>query len=107
VISGLTRIDTLVLKISCELAFKTGHSDLIETKKILEAMNQIGIAEAEICESLELLQERGYIDAHRVVGGRPFQVYSLEPRGFHEYALVFIPDYNRLIERGNTRNCFQ
>lgn len=28
----------------------------------------------------------------------PFQVYSLKPRGFHEYAKVFIRDYNALID---------
>ena len=97
-ISGLTRIDTLVLKISCELALKTGHSDLIYTEKILEALNQMGVLEAEVWESLELLHERGLIDAHRVMGGgRPFQVYSLKPGGFNEYAKVFIHDYNTLI----------
>jgi serine/threonine protein kinase len=99
-IPGLTRTDTLALKISCELALKTGHPDLIETEKILEALQQIEIAEQEIWESLELLNERGYIAAHRVIGGgRPFQVYSVEPSGFHAYANVFIPDYNALINR--------
>jgi serine/threonine protein kinase len=99
-IASLTRTDTLVLKVSCELALKTGHSDLIETSKILEALHEIGIVESEVWESLELLDECGYIDAHRVLGGgRPFQVYSLKPRGFHEYAKSFIPDYNELIDR--------
>jgi len=99
-IPGLTRIDTLALKISCELALKTGHSDVIETSKILEALQQIGFAEPEVWESLELLNERGYIAAHRVIGGGiPFHVYSLEPSGFHAYAKVFIPHYNALIDR--------
>jgi hypothetical protein len=99
-IPGLTRTDTLALKISCELALKTGHSDVIETSKILEALQQIGFAELEVWESLELLNERGYIAAHRLIGGgMPFQVYSLEPSGFHAYAKIFIPDYNALINR--------
>ena len=100
VIAGLTKTDTFVLKVSCELALRTGDSDLIETSKIAEALREIGVAEPDVWESLELLNERGYIKAHRVMGGgRPFQVYSLELRGFHEYAKVFIPDYNTLIER--------
>lgn len=99
-ILGLRRTDTLALKISCEVALKTGNSDVIETSKLLEALQQIGIAEDEVWESLELLNEHEYIKGHHVMGGgRPFQVYSLELRGFHEYAKVFIPDYNAQIER--------
>jgi serine/threonine protein kinase len=98
-INGLTRTDTLALKMSCELALKTGHSDVIEASKILEALHQIGIAELDVWESLELLNERRYIKAHRVIGGgMPFQVYSLELLGFNEYAKVFIADYNELID---------
>lgn len=99
-IAGLKKTDTLVLKISCELALKTGHPDIIETSTIVEALNPLGIAESEIWESLEILNERRYIKAHRVFGGdRPFQVYALELRGFHSYAKLFIPDYETIINR--------
>jgi len=99
-IPGLTRTDTLALKISCELALKTGRSEVIETSKILEALNQMGIPEHHVWESLELLNERRYIATHRVIGGgRHFQIFSVEPSGFHAYAKLFIPNYHALINR--------
>lgn len=93
ILPDLTEIDSLLFKLSCEKAIEIGDN-LIQTENILEETKSLGIHQEEFFESIEILENRGYIKATRVFGNIPISHFSITVYGFDKYARAYIGDYD-------------
>lgn len=91
-IPGLTRMDSLVFKLSAEKELL--NSPTIIDPKTLFAETDIPLSELE--DSLEMLEQHGYIRLIRHVGPGPYR-FSITLYGMDQYARAYIPDYSRII----------
>lgn len=94
-IPGLTRIDNLVLKKSCESELKE-YKYIVSPKNLFLENGRNILPEAELSDSLEILDQYGYINLHRTLGKGPYQ-YELTLLGFDKYASAYIKDYQKII----------
>lgn len=95
-ISGLTKGDNLVLMMSCESEMKD-YNYIVDPKKIFIKDGEFIIPEIELKESLEILDQNGYIEFHRTLGN-DLDSYSIRLYGFEEYARAYIPEYQDIIK---------
>jgi len=94
-IAGLKRTDVFVLKVSCERAI--ADNDLfIEPTKVFCAGIATEIPEAILCESLEILDQQGFIKLHRILTPGPY-TYQLTNFGLDKYLRAYFADYDKLI----------
>ncbi len=96
-IPDLTKIDSLVLKLSCEEAIKTGYRH-ITTKSILDQAKSLDISEEELLDTLDILHEKGYIEGKYASGRRSPSFFLITVCGFEEYARAYIGDYDSIVE---------
>jgi len=96
IIPDLTKVDSLILKLSCEEAIKNGHSH-IDTESILAQAKSIDIHSEEFFETLEVLDRKGYIEMTRTIGGH-VPDFSITVFGFDEYARVYMENYDSILE---------
>jgi hypothetical protein len=97
---GLTSVDTLVLKLSCEKAIEA-VAYFIETRDVWEQVDAVGVPLVEFNDSLEVLHVRGYIrtddETLGSVDESPLS-YTIQIRGFEEYARPFVENYESIID---------
>lgn len=94
-IGGLNNLDSLVLRLSCDEHFKTGDS-FINPAKIFLQNDKLIVPEGELKDSLEILDDQGYIKLLRTLGGGLFS-YRITTYGFEAYAKAVIPNYEQKI----------
>jgi len=94
-IGNLNNIDSLVLRLACEDALKSGHAFINPSKIYFKNGNHV-IPNSELSDSLEVLDQHGHIKLSRTIGARihHFQVTNY---GFETFARSCIPDYDRII----------
>ncbi len=94
-IPGLTKGDSLILKLIGDQAIKEGGPYSIGTDLILAQASLQNISEDETFDSLEMLDKRGYIKplTRNMLKGRYPTAFSVENYGFQRYARQYIPDY--------------
>jgi hypothetical protein len=94
-VGGLNNIDSLVLKLACEDALKTGRAFINPGKVYLENGDHL-VPESELSDSLEVLDQQGYIKLSRTIGPgiHHFQVTNY---GFETFARSCIPEYDRAV----------
>lgn len=90
-IGGLSNIDSLVLRLSCENSIIT-NGDFIYPETSFGSESQSYIPEGELLDSLAILDEQGYISLLRTFGSGPTP-YRVTTLGFEFYAESAIPDY--------------
>lgn len=92
---GLTELDTLVLKICCEDLIQNSDTviDVINPQKISDHTQPLEIGEQDILESVEILEDKNYLDTTKVHGGGIIMI-KVTGWGFEEYARFHIPDYD-------------
>jgi hypothetical protein len=97
VLPNLTKTDTAVMKLACEQAIRQGH-DIVYLQDIEELLNAQDVSIADRHDSLEILDNRGYIRLHHMIGCSPssFEVTTL---GFQRYATLFRNDYASIIRQ--------
>jgi len=95
-IPGLNKNDNLVLKISCESELKD-YKQILDPEILFKKDNSFIIPESELKESLDILDQYGYIELHRTFGTGLYS-YSILPYGIEEYAKAYIPDYQDTIQ---------
>ena len=94
-IPGLTKIDNLVLKISCE-------NEILENNYIVEPQHLFGkngkleLPPSELSDSLEMLDQHRYIKLHRHIGPGPYR-YQITLHGMDQYARTYMPNYQEII----------
>ena len=92
---GLTSVDTLVLKLSCQKAIE-GFDYFIQTHDVWEQVDAVGVPLVEFNDSLEVLHGRGYIRTDdETLGSADESSLSntIQIRGFEEYARAFVETY--------------
>ena len=94
-IGGLSNMDSLVLRLSCEHALRTGH-EFIEPSKALLSGGTPALPEGELSDSLEMLDRGGYIKVTRLIG-TAFCPYRVTTFGFRAYAEACVPDYGERV----------
>ena len=82
--------DARVLKAICEYSVRINF-DWLDTDGVLQIANSYGIAEDDFFDSIEILNNRGYIKTHGRVD-RPGNI-EVKPYGFVNYANQYVPDY--------------
>ena len=99
VLLGLTRVDSIVFKLSCEKAIEIGYRyKPIDTESILEQVSSLDIPQEEFFESLGILDRKGYIKAGRNAGVRGIPFFSITSYGFDKYARVYIDNYDSVLK---------
>lgn len=95
-IGGLTKMDSLVLKIACEQALETG-SALINTAQTY-ATNKLEIPVSELHDSMAVLDMQGYLSIRRTLGAG-LKDFHLTTSGLDAYANACIDDYQKIQEK--------
>jgi hypothetical protein len=99
-ITGLTKEDSLILKMSCEELLQTHehrHS-LVQPKRpegICELAESMGIDQNTTLESLEVLDSKGYIKSGGYKGDS-LLYFTVTDFGFEQYARAYLPNYDSL-----------
>src|SRR5205814_1012360 len=70
-IPGLSKIDSLLLKMAGGKAIENGHRFRIETQEMLSQVASQGISPYQFYESLAVLGDSHYLDLHVTLGGEP------------------------------------
>ena len=94
-IGDLNNIDSLILKLSCDEALKTGN-DFIDPGEMFLVDEKPVVPETELADSLEVLDQNGYVKLSRTIGAG-FSHFRVTTYGFDEYARTCIPDYDETI----------
>jgi hypothetical protein len=93
---GLTRVDSLVLKVACETAIAGDQFTLLP-----EGLCQIcavhGLTTAQVMESLLILDGRGCLACEHDVNGTMY-LCTVAPFGFENYARHCVPDYDEIVK---------
>lgn len=95
-VSGLTKVDSLVMKIICDTSLRIGQP-WINANQIKEEITSQGISEDEMYESIDVLSNRYYVKGNRTFGSKGLDFFRITSTGFQAYAKVFIPNYSRLL----------
>lgn len=93
---GLSKIDMLVLKASCENSIDVG-GPFVGTSSILKALEDTGISQEQVYESLEILKEKYFIDAQIELGSSGIDFFSITTYGFETFAYVFMKDFDGFV----------
>lgn len=94
-IGGLNNMDSLVLKLACEEALKNGNN-FINPGKVYLADGAPVVPESELKDSLEILNQQGYVKLSRTIGAglHHFQVTTY---GFERFAHTCIQGYEQTV----------
>lgn len=90
-IGSLNNIDSLVLRLSCEEVLKTGDT-FVNPRRVFLKDDKPLAPEEELKDSLEILDNNGYIKLMRTIGGGFFP-YQVTTYGFDAYTNASIPNY--------------
>ena len=88
-ISGLSRIDTIVLKALCEKAISINHV-LVMVDSIKDDLQVKGIDQTALDESIEILTHGDYITS----SSPRLRHVTITTNGFHEYLRIFYSGYD-------------
>lgn len=91
-IRGLTETDSLILKLSCEIALEQNFPQ-VGTDSVSERIGEFGIDYPEVLESLHVLDEKGYIEVAWKLKEDAFFQLVVTSYGFDEYGKVYLEDY--------------
>src|SRR5258708_1977693 len=106
-ISGLKRIDGLLLKLAGEKAIEDDQRMML-TAEILSQATALGVSRYDFYESLAVLGDKGYFELQRNSSQEPSEPelrsltrggvakFSITIHGFEEYAKAYIPEYSSI-----------
>ncbi|MDP8100777.1 toll/interleukin-1 receptor domain-containing protein [Phocoenobacter atlanticus] len=100
-IGGLAKADNLVLKVSCEYAIENDDI-MIDPESLFGDGEQLGFNRLEIKDCIEILEQNGYIDVSRYLGGDGDNYschFSITTYGLENYARSYIVDYLETLEK--------
>jgi hypothetical protein len=94
-IGYLTRTDGIIFESACRMALAEDNP-LINPDPLIAALREQDVSESQIMESLEVLDNRGYIQLHRTMGPPHVDAFSVQSFGFDYYVAAAIPEFDRL-----------
>jgi hypothetical protein len=93
-VPGLTDVDSLVLKLSCEAQLEQESlRDMLRPDTIIEHTEKMELPQDEVLESLEVLGGRGYLKLDESEEGH-LLLLRVTNYGFGEYARTYLPGYD-------------
>lgn len=93
--SGIARIDAVILKAICRITIES-EMPFVQPDALTEKMAVVGITEAEIIETQEVLEGKGILELSRTMGPPHVNFMKVTPLGFDLFAHACIPDYSKL-----------
>jgi hypothetical protein len=95
--AGLTRIDSQVFEILCSKAVDTG-SVIVEMRDVETELAELGITDAELIESQEVLRGRGYVEPQFGFQQSVACMFQVLPAGFEQFLRIALPNYRALTD---------
>jgi len=96
-ISGLTRIDDLVLREIARLQIEENNG-LVMFDQLCAESTLVDVPQQELLDSLEILGQKYLINISYVMGA-PLSHVVLTNFGFQQFAEAYVPDYNEVVAR--------
>ena len=96
-ISGLTRVDGLVLRVVARLQIEEGNG-LVMYDHLCSEPVLADVPQQELLDSLEILGQKLFIKIARVLGA-PLSHVVLTDFGFQKFAEACVPDYHGVVTR--------
>ncbi|MCJ8352352.1 toll/interleukin-1 receptor domain-containing protein [Moritella sp.] len=100
-IGGLTKADNLVLKESCEYIIENDDI-MVKPESLFGDGDILGFSRSEIKDCIEVLEQHGYLDVSRYLGGGGDNYscrYRVTTYGLDNYAKSYIPDYSATLDK--------
>lgn len=95
---GLNKADSLVLKKSCEYVIENDDYSIIP-KLLFGNGESLGLNRSIIKDSLEVLDQQGYINVTQFLGGDSFTCeYSINTFGFDSYMRSHLTNYDEIVK---------
>jgi hypothetical protein len=97
-VPGLNKIDSLILKLSCEMLMQEDnhrHSPL-RPETVVQQAESKEIPRDTTLDSLQMLAEGRYIDTGNPLGSRDIAFLLVTDYDFDQYARVYLPGYDEL-----------
>jgi TIR domain len=93
-IAGLTQVDNLVLRLTCEEVLRV--DSFIAPDQLYVRTDAVGLGREDVLDSLEVLGQRGYLKLSLVLGGVPRGISHFKPTlvGMETFASSYIPEYS-------------
>jgi hypothetical protein len=95
-VPGLTKTDSLVLKLACEKAIEL-DSFILEPGCIAEDAKQLDISEEQLLESLEVLGD-AHVTCDYVLSGEMVH-FSITDHGFGQYASTYLKNFDEIAKQ--------
>ena len=97
-IPGLNATDSLILRLACEEAVRSGHR-FISTGQLWNLTEPLGMSKSQVDESLRVLDEMHLIEGHKLQGDGRLRIpaFRISVVGFDLYAQTYVSDYNKLL----------
>jgi hypothetical protein len=94
---GLYPTDTRVLQVAGDIALET-NQQLVASQDVLERVEPEGIGEEALLESLQVLEEQGFVDVAKTMarGIAGMSAFTITLFGLEKYATAFVPGYDEL-----------
>ncbi|MHB1132470.1 MAG: toll/interleukin-1 receptor domain-containing protein [Chloroflexota bacterium] len=96
-VPGLSKVDSIVLKLACEKVLETG-SPYVQTATILPDLEVLGIPVQEFSEALEILYDQSLIAVQREFADN-ISFLEVTLYGFDQYAHIYIKSFDDLVMR--------
>jgi hypothetical protein len=80
------------------MALANNEDHMINSAEILEEVLKNGVSEDAFCETLDILDRRGYIKAIRVISG-DIPIFNITVFSINEYINLYIKDFSTLMEK--------
>lgn len=93
---GLIEADALVFEHACKIAVEQGHCVVISGERLVAELGPKGISEQQIMDAEEVLENRGYIKTHGVLGPPHAFDFAITHYGFDQFARIGIPNFRGL-----------
>jgi hypothetical protein len=96
-VPGLTKADSLVLKLACESVMEA-KVRTVDVASVWEQARELEVPEDAFYDSLEILEGRGYLKMVTPIrrDARPI-VLTMSIWGFEEYAQTCVPEYDSIV----------
>jgi hypothetical protein len=93
-VPGLSEVDSLVLKLCCEVLVEQGSLDeSLRPQTIFERTDELELSQDEVLETLQVLGGGGYFNLN-VSGEGILLLIGVTDYGFDKYARTYIPHYD-------------
>jgi len=94
-VAGLLRVDDLILRVIADLELNADAA-IIDWDVLRDEKSLRDIPNQEILDSIEILEQKGFIGVGRAIGAPVTNVF-LKDYGFQEYAEAYVEDYQMVV----------